>query len=57
MKSDKISLHQDELDASGVDVLPVSEAGYTGPLPHRDDHYMFLIQEGGSFTWEVDYKV
>ncbi|CAM4050994.1 AraC-type DNA-binding protein [Pedobacter westerhofensis] len=56
MKSDKISLHQDELDASGVDVLPVSEAGYTGPLPHRDDHYMFLIQEGGSFTWEVDYK-
>jgi AraC family transcriptional activator of pobA len=56
MKSYPINLHRDELDSSGVDLQPISEAGYVGKLPHRDDHYMFMIQEAGLFAWEVDFK-
>lgn len=56
MKSHQISLHKDKLDENGMDLQPISEAGYVGNVPHRDDHYMFVIQETGNFLFEVDFK-
>jgi AraC-like DNA-binding protein len=44
------------LGAIGVLILAVSEAGFMGDKAHRDDHYMFVLQENGTFEWEVDFN-
>jgi len=51
-----IPIHQDELQAEGVDVEPIRSIAHEFQHAHRDDHYMFVIQQSGTFLWELDFK-
>lgn len=51
----KIQIHQDELDAIGLEIQPLPSLCSFVAQPHRDDHYMFIIQLAGSLTWELDF--
>ncbi|BAV07084.1 AraC-type DNA-binding protein [Filimonas lacunae] len=56
MKKQAIAIHRDELKNTGVDVAPLGEQSECVQLPHRDDHYMFMIQQKGSCVWELDFN-
>jgi len=56
MKQPHIEIHTDELTAAGIDMAPFSELQETILKPHRDDHYMFVVQLQGNFIWEVDFS-
>lgn len=56
MRKSTIALHRDELKPAGVDIQPLSSLKSVVPVPHRDDHYMFVLLQSGSFLWEVDFK-
>ena len=55
MKKPAIQLHQDELKDTAVEVISIN--GLVKPIQaaHRDDHYMFIIQQDGYFLWELDF--
>ncbi|WP_158800112.1 helix-turn-helix domain-containing protein [Pedobacter sp. L105] len=56
MKSSAIIVHKDELKSRGVEIKSFSELKQIPQTPHRDDHYMFIIQQKGFFLWELDFK-
>ncbi|WP_316825438.1 helix-turn-helix domain-containing protein [Pedobacter miscanthi] len=56
MKKPAITLHQDELGPLEVDVISIKALENWEGTAHRDDHYMFVIQQDGSFVFEVDFK-
>lgn len=59
MKSIKkalIPIHQNALSKLGIEILPINEAGYVGEYAHRDDHFMFVLQQSGTLVWDVDFK-
>jgi AraC-like DNA-binding protein len=57
MKKEAISLHRDELKDIGVKLWRVSEPiKGRAQLAHRDDHFMFIIQQKGEFLWELDFN-
>jgi AraC-like DNA-binding protein len=55
MKKPVIHLHQDELKDTAVEVVSIN--GLIKPIQaaHRDDHYIFIIQQDGYFLWELDF--
>jgi len=55
MKRPAITLHQDELE-SGIEISPLEDIGDLAGVVHRDDHFMFIIQQQGSFLLEVDFS-
>ncbi|HEY0608368.1 MAG TPA: helix-turn-helix domain-containing protein [Chitinophaga sp.] len=54
MKRSAIALHKDELKA-GVEISPLEDLGDLAGVLHRDDHFMFIIQQKGSFLLELDF--
>lgn len=52
----KILLHKDELPRLGIDIRQISLPSDNSQPPHRDDHYMFIIQSKGSSLWELDFN-
>ncbi len=52
-----IPLHQDELKQIGIEVLPLKGLQFTSQGLHRDDHYMFIIQNKGHFVFELDFNM
>ncbi|PSK91186.1 helix-turn-helix domain-containing protein [Taibaiella chishuiensis] len=56
MKRPAILLHKDELGPVGLDLQPISSLNTMQHIPHRDDHYMFVLLQAGSFAWEVDFN-
>lgn len=56
MKQPHIEIHTNELTFTGIDILPFSDMKENIQRPHRDDHYMFIIQLQGNFVWELDFK-
>lgn len=56
MKKPLITIHQDELDASGAEIWKIDRKNQVVHPPHRDDHYMFIIQSGGRSLWELDFN-
>jgi AraC-like DNA-binding protein len=54
-KTTHIQLHRDELKASGMEISLIADLPNKVQIPHRDDHYMFIIQSGGLFLWELDF--
>lgn len=50
-----IALHANELDSTGVELLPIEEVKESIQTPHRDDHYVFLLQQQGRFQLELDF--
>jgi AraC family transcriptional activator of pobA len=53
---DKIPLHSKELQAAGIELRPLLELEKAPTVPHRDDHYMLLLQQKGVSVWEIDFK-
>ncbi|HEY8957341.1 helix-turn-helix domain-containing protein [Chitinophaga sp.] len=56
MRKPKILLHQNELMSIGVDIVPIKGLAQKVQTPHRDDHYMFIIQQKGMSAWELDFS-
>lgn len=56
MRKPKILLHRDDLKIIGVDIAPIKGIAETPLDSHRDDHYMFIIQQKGLFNWELDFS-
>lgn len=56
MKKQSIPIHVDELEENGIEIHPIGDHIEAYQMPHRDDHYMFIIQEEGTFLLEVDFK-
>lgn len=57
MKKDAISIHRDELKDIGVKLWRVQEpVKGRAQFAHRDDHFMFIIQQKGEFLWELDFN-
>lgn len=56
MKKQSIPIHVDELEAHGIEIHPIGGNIEAFQMPHRDDHYMFIIQQEGTFLLEVDFK-
>lgn len=56
MEKQAILLHHSELDVVGVDVKSMERLNEAALVPHRDDHYMFVIQRRGHFLWELDFN-
>jgi len=50
-----IEIHRDELKSIGIDIIPFGNLSKAVQTPHRDDHYMFIIQTEGTFHWELDF--
>lgn len=55
-KKEAIALHRGELENTGVDIAPFSSLTDNVRDSHRDDHYMFIIQQQGRFVWELDFQ-
>ena len=56
MQKPAILLHENELNNTGVDIKPMMQLKKKAQMPHRDDHYMFIIQQDGFFSFELDFK-
>lgn len=56
MKKQSIPIHVAELEENGIEIHPISNNIEPYQMPHRDDHYMFIIQQAGSMLLEVDFK-
>lgn len=56
-KKPSIELHQDELQDTGVKILSLNNSRLKVQAPHRDDHYMFILQKSGVAVWEVDFEL
>ena len=51
-----ILLHKDELKNVRVEIKPVFRLDETIDFAHRDDHYLFIIQQQGNFSLELDFN-
>jgi AraC-like DNA-binding protein len=56
MAKKAILLHQEQLTPIGVDIKPIAVLTDCIQPPHRDDHYMFIIQQKGQYLWELDFN-
>jgi AraC-like DNA-binding protein len=55
-KKPSILLHTNELQKTGVKILLLNSPRLKVQAPHRDDHYMFVLQKNGVAVWEVDFE-
>jgi len=55
MKKPAIDIHRDELDGVGVEIVPVTSLQCETYPAHRDDHYIFIVQQHGHCLWELDF--
>ncbi|MFP7655556.1 MULTISPECIES: helix-turn-helix domain-containing protein [Chryseobacterium] len=55
-KYSNISLHHRQLQDFGIKLMPLSVLSEKETGIHRDDHYMFILQQKGDFTLEVDFN-
>lgn len=56
MKRTQIIIHTEELDPIGIEIEPIRKVSERVKIPHRDDHYMFIIQRSGFYSWELDFR-
>ncbi|ASK29981.1 hypothetical protein CEY12_07610 [Chryseobacterium sp. T16E-39] len=55
-KYSPISVHHRQLEGFGIKLMPLSVLSEKETGIHRDDHYMFILQQSGIFTLEVDFN-
>jgi AraC-like DNA-binding protein len=55
MKRSAIALHKDELKTAGIEIIPLEDLNDMAGVVHRDDHFMFIIQQKGSLLLELDF--
>ncbi|MGI9580378.1 helix-turn-helix domain-containing protein [Chryseobacterium sp. RRHN12] len=51
-----IPSHHNQLEDSAVRVMPLSIFHEKQAEIHRDDHYMFILQQKGNFVMEIDFN-
>ncbi|OUL60718.1 AraC family transcriptional regulator [Flavobacterium sp. AJR] len=51
-----IALHKDELKDISLDIVSIERIDTSVQVAHRDDHYMFIIQQSGRFLLELDFN-
>ncbi|GAA4182069.1 helix-turn-helix domain-containing protein [Sphingobacterium ginsenosidimutans] len=51
-----IPIHNKELSTQGIEMLPFKDLSQGPAVPHRDDHYMFILQQKGRSCWTIDFK-
>ncbi|MCC3214849.1 helix-turn-helix domain-containing protein [Chryseobacterium sp. X308] len=51
-----IPSHHNQLENSAVKLMPLSIFHEKQAEIHRDDHYMFILQQKGDFVIEIDFK-
>ncbi|WP_312288170.1 helix-turn-helix domain-containing protein [Chryseobacterium gleum] len=52
-----IPSHHNQLENSAVRVMPLSVFHEKQAEIHRDDHYMFILQQKGDFVMEIDFNM
>lgn len=55
-KPSQITLHKNELNAYGVDLVSMDKLDENVKAAHRDDHYMLIIQQKGTTKIEIDFS-
>jgi AraC-like DNA-binding protein len=55
-KKTAIALHENELDRFGISIKSVQALKESVKIAHRDDHYMFILQQQGAFVLEIDFN-
>lgn len=55
MSKPAILLHKDDLNTIGIEIKPIAGVQKIIQELHRDDHYMFVVQDQGKFLWELDF--
>lgn len=50
-----IHIHTGELGPLGVELKTIGIPADNKTTIHRDDHYIFIVQQTGTFRWEVDF--
>lgn len=55
-KTSAIAIHTDELDNLGVSIKSIAVPPEVIEGAHRDDHYMFIVQQAGEFKLEIDFE-
>lgn len=56
MAKNEILFHRDELKSTGIEITSMDGLEFKDKAPHRDDHFMLIIQEKGSFSLELDFR-
>lgn len=56
VKKETVEIHKDELGSVGIDIATFENLEGYLHFAHRDDHYMFIIQQSGYFLWELDFN-
>lgn len=56
MPGDPIALHTDELAGTSIEIMPIAAVKESIQIPHRDDHYIFILQQQGAFRLELDFS-
>lgn len=56
MSKSAITIHREALKKPGIELCNIYELNDVARAPHRDDHYMFIIQQKGTFLWELDFQ-
>lgn len=56
-RKDKIPFHREELNVSEIEIASMEGMDKFNLGAHRDDHYMFVIQQQGMFVLELDFNI
>jgi len=56
MAKTEILFHRDELKSTGIEIISMHGLEFKDKAPHRDDHFMLIIQQKGSFSLELDFR-
>lgn len=56
MAKSTILLHKNELNSTGIEICPIGEIDEIVKVAHRDEHFMFVIQEDGYSLLELDFR-
>jgi AraC family transcriptional regulator, transcriptional activator of pobA len=57
MKTNKIPIHRNELNSNGIEIRPFDNSFPMDQPLHRDEYFMFILQESGHFELELDFKI
>ncbi|WP_374461465.1 helix-turn-helix domain-containing protein [Chryseobacterium taeanense] len=56
MAKTEILFHKDELKSTGIEIISLEGLEFKDKVPHRDDHFMLIIQIKGNFVLEIDFR-
>jgi YesN/AraC family two-component response regulator len=56
MTKTEILFHKDELKSTGIEIISLEGLEFKDKVPHRDDHFMLIIQIKGNFVLEIDFR-